>query len=55
MSKEGQSFVWGSATSSHQVEGNNILSDWYRAEESGKLRFKSGLACDHYTQYEKGY
>lgn len=32
-------FLWGSATSSHQVEGNNTNNDWWRWEhEPGRIR-----------------
>ena len=42
-------FLWGTATASHQVEGNNINNNWWQWESepdhivSGE---KSGLACD---------
>ena len=26
-------FLWGSATASHQVEGNNTNNDWYAWEQ----------------------
>ena len=48
-------FLWGSATSSHQVEGNNIYNDWWQAEQTGKIKYKSGRACDHYNQYEQDF
>ena len=41
-------FLWGSATSAHQVEGNNIHSDWWAWERTGKVKESSELACDHY-------
>ena len=44
-------FLWGAATSSHQVEGGNRLSDWWAMEESGALPFRSGDACDHYRRF----
>ena len=28
-------FLWGTATSSHQVEGSNTLNDWWEAEQDG--------------------
>lgn len=43
-----QGFLWGSATSAHQVEGQNV-NDWSRWEEIPGRIFKnqqSGLACD---------
>jgi len=42
-------FLWGTATSSHQVEGNNINNTWWAWEqEPDRIKFghKSGLACD---------
>lgn len=42
-------FIWGCATSSHQVEGNNINNDWWRWEqEDGRILKgdRSGKACD---------
>lgn len=42
-------FLWGSATASHQVEGNNTNNDWYAWEQTpGKIinGDKSGKACD---------
>ncbi len=39
-------FLWGTATSSHQVEGNNTNNNWYAWEEAGRTVHKSGLAAD---------
>ena len=42
-------FLWGTATSSHQVEGNNKNNNWWKWEqETGRILHgdKSGLACD---------
>ncbi len=39
-------FLWGTATASHQVEGNNTNNNWYQWEESGHTVHKSGLAAD---------
>lgn len=41
-------FLWGTATSSHQVEGNNTINNWWAWEQRpGKVANgqKSGLAC----------
>ena len=54
------SFFWGTATASHQVEGNCINNNWYTWEnnfdENEKPRIKdnqvAGLACDHWNKYE---
>jgi len=45
-------FLWGAATSSHQVEGNNRLNDWYAAEETGKVP-EAGSAVDSWNRYEE--
>ncbi len=42
-------FLWGTATSSHQVEGNNTNNNWAAWEaEEGRIKYghKAGLACD---------
>ncbi|MFN2127936.1 MAG: glycoside hydrolase family 1 protein [Anaerolineales bacterium] len=42
-------FLWGTSTSSHQVEGNNTNNNWWTWEnEPGRIQNndKSGLACD---------
>ena len=49
-----QNFLWGAATSAHQVEGNNVDSDWWHWEkEKGKER--SGRACRHYEFYARDF
>ena len=61
-----ENFKWGSATSAHQVEGDNH-NDWSEWEvsklrgESLKLKgldpkdFTSGKACDSYNRYEEDF
>ncbi len=51
-----EGFLWGTATSGHQIEGNNIASDWW-AWEPGKIRgnLTSGRACDAWNRYEEDY
>jgi beta-glucosidase len=39
-------FLWGTATSSHQVEGNNANNQWWQWEQAGHTLDKSGPACD---------
>jgi beta-glucosidase len=54
-----KNFLWGSATSSHQVEGNCTNNNWYAFEsavdEDGQPRIlngqKAGIACDHWNRY----
>jgi beta-glucosidase len=59
--KFGSDFLWGSATSSHQVEGNCTNNNWYQFEsaedEQGRPRIlngqKAGLASDHWNRYKE--
>ena len=46
-------FLWGAATSAHQVEGGNDNSDWWDWEHATgtPCAAPSGSACEHYTRY----
>jgi beta-glucosidase len=46
-------FLWGAATASHQVEGNNVNNDSWLLEHLPDTIFAepSGDACDHYHRY----
>lgn len=46
-------FLIGAATAAHQVEGNNIHSDYWAMEHMKNTTFNepSGAACDHYNRY----
>lgn len=48
-------FFVGAATAAHQVEGNNIHSDYWAQEQMPHSGFAepSGDACDHYNRYEE--
>ncbi len=49
-------FLWGAATSAHQVEGNNIHSDWWEWEQKHQPEEKrSGVACDEYNRFEEDF
>ena len=49
-----EGFLWGTATSAHQVEGNNKNNDWWEWEQKpGRLR--SGLACDSWHRYQEDF
>ena len=48
-------FLWGSATSAHQVEGDNRHSDWWAWEQAGRVKERSGLACDHYRRFAQDF
>ncbi len=50
-----KNFLIGAATAAHQVEGNNVHSDYWLQEQMPHSSFTepSGLACDHYNRYEE--
>ncbi|MFC1480050.1 glycoside hydrolase family 1 protein [Candidatus Omnitrophota bacterium] len=47
-------FLWGAATSSHQVEGDNSFNDWWQWEKDGHTE-PSGKACDHYHRFREDF
>ncbi|MBQ9195671.1 MAG: glycoside hydrolase family 1 protein [Clostridia bacterium] len=48
-------FLIGASTAAHQVEGNNVCSDYWAQEHMPHSSFTepSGIACDHYNRYEE--
>jgi len=53
-----EGFLWGTATSSHQVEGNNTNNQWWAWEQQpGRIWHgdKSGLACDWWRNAEADF
>lgn len=48
-------FLWGTAISSYQTEGDNFNSDWWRWEQEGKTKSKSGKACDYWQRYKEDH
>jgi beta-glucosidase len=52
-------FLWGTATSAHQVEGGCTNNNWYAFEQAtdgaGNPRIlnrqRAGIACDHWNRY----
>ncbi len=52
-----KNFLWGSATSSHQVEGGNFNNDWWEWEKMGKIKTgdSSYVACNHYHRFKEDY
>src|SRR3989338_2415167 len=50
-----EGFLWGAATSAHQVEGNNVHSDWWAWEQAGRVNDRSGLARDPHPPLEQGF
>ena len=49
-----EGFKWGSATSAHQIEGDNH-NDWSEWEKTRPPEFRSGKACDSYNRYEEDF
>lgn len=48
-------FLWGTATSAHQVEGNNTNNDWWEYEQTLPENKRSGKACDQYDLYNQDF
>ena len=48
-------FLWGTATAAHQIEGNNVNSDFWLAENIKPTLFSEPSldACDSYHRYEE--
>ena len=48
-------FLWGAATSAHQIEGYNSASDWWHWESQGRIEggVQSGPATDHWNRREE--
>ena len=53
-----EEFYWGTATSSHQVEGNNTKNHWWDWEKlPGNVKdgTTSGIGTDHYNRFEEDF
>jgi len=48
-------FLWGAATSAHQVEGQNKNNDWWQWEQKNKSVGASGKACNHYELFNQDF
>lgn len=48
-------FLWGAATAAHQVEGNNVNSDWWALEQAPEtfVTEPSGDAADSYHRWSE--
>ena len=46
-------FIWGVATASHQIEGDNS-NNWTHFEEQ-ENKERSGRACEHWTRWEEDH
>ena len=55
MSQFPKGFLIGASTAAHQVEGNNVHSDYWTMEQMRSTSFlePSGDAVDHYNRYEE--
>ncbi|MCX6738006.1 MAG: glycoside hydrolase family 1 protein [Candidatus Parcubacteria bacterium] len=49
-----EKFLWGSATSAYQVEGENKFSDW-EINPPKNSKGPAGNACDHYNRFEQDF
>ncbi|MBI4426263.1 MAG: glycoside hydrolase family 1 protein [Candidatus Kerfeldbacteria bacterium] len=51
-----EGFLWGAATSAHQVEGDQD-NDWTAWEKLGRIKdgSVSGAACEHWTRYQADF
>jgi beta-glucosidase len=47
-------FLFGAALAGHQVEGNNIHSNWWKAESAGLVP-PSGVAANHYHHFDSDF
>ena len=62
-----EGFLWGTASSAYQTEGNNKNSDWWAWERGEKRRrelirqgkkpedYFSGMACDSYRRFDEDF
>jgi len=50
-------FIWGVATSAHQVEGDNFNNQWSAWEKQGRIKSGdcAGLACDWWRNAEQDF
>ncbi len=46
-------FWWGTASAGHQVEGDNVHSNWWKWEQLGLVNdgSRSGRACDYWNRF----
>src|SRR6516225_5225479 len=44
-------FLWGASTAPHQIEGNNVNSDWWAQEQVTPGMELSGDAVDSYHRW----
>ena len=50
-----EQFLWGAATSAHQVEGHNVHNDWWHWEQKHPEVENSGAAADHFNRFDEDF
>ena len=52
-----EGFWWGNASAGHQVEGDNVHSNWWAWEQLGKVNdgTRSGRACDYWNRHAEDH
>lgn len=53
MTERAPGFLWGASTAPHQIEGNNLNSDFWTSEGRMPGMERSGDACDSYHRYRE--
>jgi beta-glucosidase len=49
-------FVWGTATSAHQVDGGNTNNNWWEwTQRVGSTTLDAGIACDHWNRFDDDF
>lgn len=48
-----ENFLWGASTAAHQIEGNNLNSDWWQIEQGRHGLERSGDGNDSYHRFEE--
>ena len=49
-------FLWGTATSAHQVDGGNTSNNWWEwTHQEGAVTPSAGIACDHWNRFEEDF
>ncbi|MBI2600990.1 glycoside hydrolase family 1 protein [Candidatus Daviesbacteria bacterium] len=50
-----EDFLWGAATSAHQVEGNNVNNQWWNWEQNLPEQYRSGETADQYHRFKEDF